>query len=182
MKCARTACQAELDGEYIAIWNNPSTGDPRMYCVYCGMKIIRDNKWDALKLKHERRSTEPSVSEAATPNELRDAVAEARKHRNLGNVSIEARNLIVRAYLDVVKPDDEEAVTEEWLLYIGVQRGSSPQARKLYLDSLNFDDVGKGTVSVCDYTENAVLGKAFKTRGDVRRLCSALGIELKEPT
>jgi hypothetical protein len=65
MKCARTACQTPLDGEqHIAIWNEPSTGQPRLYCVFCGMKIIRGNEHDTLKLQHELREPLTPTDEA----------------------------------------------------------------------------------------------------------------------
>lgn len=59
MNCARSACKAPLDGAHIAIWNEPSTGRPRLYCVFCGMRIIRGNEHDTLKLQHEYRENAP---------------------------------------------------------------------------------------------------------------------------
>lgn len=53
--CSITACKARLDGDYFAIWNNPSTGQPRFYCSSCGQRIVSFNERDEIKLKHERR-------------------------------------------------------------------------------------------------------------------------------
>lgn len=64
MKCARTACQVELDGPHCAIWNDFSVSTPRLYCVPCGRKIIEPNKkYDEIKLKYEFR-------ESVTPPEV----------------------------------------------------------------------------------------------------------------
>ena len=57
MKCSRTACQADIGGEqHLAIWNEPSTNQPRLYCMPCGVRIIRGNERDDLKLKREVRN------------------------------------------------------------------------------------------------------------------------------
>lgn len=63
--CSRTACKNQLNGEHCAIWNDPSTGKPRLYCVPCARKIIDANKWDILKLKYEYRhaAAPPSPAE-----------------------------------------------------------------------------------------------------------------------
>lgn len=53
--CSRMACREPLIGQHIAIWNDYSIDQPRLYCMSCGMKIIRFNEQDALKLKHELR-------------------------------------------------------------------------------------------------------------------------------
>jgi hypothetical protein len=44
MNCSRTACKAPVgDDEHYAIWNEPSTGQPRLYCHGCGRKIVAAN-------------------------------------------------------------------------------------------------------------------------------------------
>ncbi len=56
MKCARTACdnQLEQEEEVYSIWNEPSTDTPRKYCQACGSMIIRFNhRDDDMKLRHE---------------------------------------------------------------------------------------------------------------------------------
>jgi hypothetical protein len=54
MICSRTACQRELGTVYYKIWNQPSTGIPREYCVSCGRRIVELNQHDHTKLKSER--------------------------------------------------------------------------------------------------------------------------------
>lgn len=110
-------------------------------------------------------------------NDLQTAIERCRQHStNLGNVAIADRNIIVAAYLRDTLADDHLPVTKEWLLSIGAKEGGSPLARPLYIDCVTFDDVARGVVSICDWSENAVLGKHFTTRGAVRRLLAALGI------
>ena len=41
--CARKACQRPLDRGCYAIYNEPSTGIPRKYCVRCGRTIVEAN-------------------------------------------------------------------------------------------------------------------------------------------
>jgi len=64
MKCSRTACQVEMDGPHVAIWNQPSTNQPRLYCVRCGRKIIEANRSDEIKLKYEYRKEKVSGLES----------------------------------------------------------------------------------------------------------------------
>lgn len=41
MKCNRAACQGSLEGQaYYRIWNEIIPGQPSLYCVKCGRKII----------------------------------------------------------------------------------------------------------------------------------------------
>lgn len=42
-KCSRKACQKELSALHLAIWNDPSTNEPCLYCVRCGNKILDYN-------------------------------------------------------------------------------------------------------------------------------------------
>lgn len=53
--CARSACKHPIPSTHYAIWNEPSTGQPRLYCVRCGMRIIDGNKTDTLQLRYEIR-------------------------------------------------------------------------------------------------------------------------------
>lgn len=44
IKCSRTACQTIITGPpHYLIYNEPSTGQPRMYCISCGNKIVAYN-------------------------------------------------------------------------------------------------------------------------------------------
>jgi len=42
LTCNRTACGNFLKRHY-KIWNQPSTGDPRYYCIPCGRRISQEN-------------------------------------------------------------------------------------------------------------------------------------------
>lgn len=54
--CSRSACGVSLKDEaHYAIWNEPSTEQPRLYCIRCGKKIIEFNQQDTIKLKYEVR-------------------------------------------------------------------------------------------------------------------------------
>lgn len=61
MKCNRTACANPLYRQVYLIWNQPSTGIPRMYCFICGKRIIAGNEHDDLKLKYEITTVEDAV-------------------------------------------------------------------------------------------------------------------------
>jgi hypothetical protein len=54
-RCSRTACQVELPpGQpHYLIYNQPSTGIPRPYCVRCGRRIMDYNEHDEIKLRCE---------------------------------------------------------------------------------------------------------------------------------
>lgn len=69
MNCARSACKAELpkDGPYFAIFNQPSTDTPRLYCSTCGQRIISANKqYDTLKLEFQVRTFATTFTDAPT--------------------------------------------------------------------------------------------------------------------
>lgn len=53
MKCNRTRCPHELTRYCMLIWNEPSTGIPRVYCVGCGRKITQKHDWDNSTLLYE---------------------------------------------------------------------------------------------------------------------------------
>lgn len=100
---------------------------------------------------------------AKMSDELRQA-AERLADRDLGDyqgptgddTDMRAGIMLARAYL---REHDHEPVTEEWLESVGM--GMEVQSRSLVLDD----------------GENSVLIQPLKTRGDVRRLCKAIGIE-----
>jgi hypothetical protein len=63
-QCARSACKMPLGRQFVAIWNEPATNTPRMYCIGCASKIIRGNQQDEIKLQYEMR--EPLTPTAET--------------------------------------------------------------------------------------------------------------------
>lgn len=84
------------------------------------------------------------------------------------------------AYLAEHPADDEEPVTEDWLRAVGSKPipGVSFHAFDLGL----FVQVGvRPDGSLCIHADRftATLKMAICTRGDVRRLCAALGVPLK---
>ena len=91
----------------------------------------------------------------------------------------QAMYAIVKAYLAEHPADDGEPVTEEWLLGVGFIQGKSKNSRLIFLDYFTIDDLLSGECSVCGWADHVTLRSTCKTRGDVRRLCTALCIPLK---
>ncbi len=82
--------------------------------------------------------------------------------------------LTSNAYLAEHRADDGEYTTEEWL--------DSVLDRERMDDDITYWTPGRGICIHLDggvYIQNEEYGPA-KTRGDVRNLCRALGIELEE--
>lgn len=84
--------------------------------------------------------------------------------------------------LSEFRPDDGEAVTEEWLLSVGFESVPSqmgPNYSDHYqlgkMNIWNFNGTGEWLLNDADWI-------TMKTRYDVRQLCRGLGITLKEPT
>lgn len=78
--------------------------------------------------------------------------------------------------------DDDELVTEQWLRSVGSQEisGTGPHAWGFGLFAcvaVNID----GSLALTLDRYRITLVNRIATRRDVRRLCAALGIELKEP-
>lgn len=90
------------------------------------------------------------------------------------------RALLADAYLASVPPDDETPIDEAWLRACGLYGPYEHRPN----DEVSIEAIyGGGYLSwspmrgarLCD------LHLGFTTRGEIRRLCSALGSELKEP-
>lgn len=101
--------------------------------------------------------------------------------------------LLARAYLAEHPADDAEPVTAEWLRSVGFCREMQPASSNnltirhgsaIVTRWMNSDNVPRWSVRMyADETPDWVPPCIQpKTRGDVRRLCKALGIELKEAT
>ena len=78
--------------------------------------------------------------------------------------------------------DDDLPVTEEWLLSVGFESHAGCLARRIERGSLPwieviFDDDGGYMLMI---GSEAVWDGLPQPRGDVRRLCRALGIQLKD--
>ena len=85
---------------------------------------------------------------------------------------------LAKAYLAEHPADDEEPVTGDWLLSIGFE----PDATHLVLRRFGPDENGKIQVYLLDrrWLLHGTRIKMLCTRGDVRRLCAALRVPLKE--
>lgn len=77
--------------------------------------------------------------------------------------------------LATVRDDDDEPVTVEWYREAGFHNSFVDQS-SIVLQGTVIVDVESLDATVCNGKPN------LKTRGDVRKLCPALSIELKEPT
>lgn len=93
---------------------------------------------------------------------------------------------VVRAYLAEHPDDENEAVTVEWLLSVGFAEDDQATEGVDYVwinsgDRAYFDLQCwfKNTWRISD-SDNDIALPAPMGRGDVRRLCAALGIKLKE--
>jgi hypothetical protein len=95
--------------------------------------------------------------------------------------------LLARAYLADHPEDDCEPVTHQWLRCVGFTRGmqtASTCVLSLWSErnhiSIEIDDDGYVRVAIgdSDVSEYLPAGFSMQTRGDVRRLCKALGISL----
>lgn len=94
----------------------------------------------------------------------------------------------VKTFIDMVlaehPADDDEAVTEEWLESVGfkhrvLRSEFGYECMSIYLKIDNDDQWFFGTDYGHEFDAEVML-KTPATRGDLRRLCKALGIELKE--
>ncbi len=85
------------------------------------------------------------------------------------------------AYLVEHPADDGEKVTEEWLLASGFTPHPEFRGHSIYNKTQSIEVwIADGGICV----EGEYISRKFGgdyTRGDMRRLCSALGIELKSP-
>ena len=86
-----------------------------------------------------------------------------------------------QAYVAEHKKDDAEPIDEAWLRSVGFKASgiNDLYANDGYCLSLTF---GEDKIWTCGGHETIRLAKQPKTRKDVRRLASALGINLKETT
>lgn len=81
--------------------------------------------------------------------------------------------------------DDDEPFTEEWLESVGFRYSANDCWLQIGNDDEDcvveflLDDAAATGICHCMILESDC-GHHIKTRGDVRRLCAALGIELKE--
>lgn len=131
-------------------------------------------------------------------DELKAAAERVRRHINqLGNSAIEDRNMLVRAYLAEHPADDDEPVTVEWLASISRQPPIVTAIGNCYRFSIDSDRglcvwgraCGVGytvTLRTVRRSESGHRMTSFSDlrdvyyRGDIRRLCAALGIPLTE--
>ena len=136
------------------------------------VEILRDC---SLLYRETREAATAVLSELAT---LRAA---AERHRG-SREDYRDLHTIADAYLAEHPADGEEPISEEWLHSIGFEddRTGCPTLGPLHIQHAAITRMD----SDVEYPASACV-RSFpipvpKTRGDVRRLCSAMGIELKE--
>jgi hypothetical protein len=95
--------------------------------------------------------------------------------------------LLAEAYLSSHPADSETPIDEEWLRSVG-GKGDPWHDDSMSLATFRVPTIGMNVATLDFRRRNrevhiggTVMAKTPKTRSDVRRLCAALGIELKEP-
>lgn len=112
--------------------------------------------------------------------ELKAIASRVRPHAagNLGNADIADRNALAAAYLAEHPADDAEPITANWLAAVGF---TSPGAFTHTIDGgitmewFSGGDLGQWECIIGDH-----VCPDFGTRGQLRRLCAALGVPLSE--
>lgn len=115
---------------------------------------------------------------------------ESNKYNEMSPVACNQIAGYVKWFIDEVlakhPADDDEPVTEEWMSEIGFKDGrlKNELGYDCMSTYLRIDDIGQwyyGTDYGMELDAEVMLPSDRKTRGDVRRLCRALGITLTEP-
>jgi hypothetical protein len=118
---------------------------------------------------------------------MSDVRAAAERLRTYWNVNPDEREFsdgeVVHLYLEDLRvtseaylaEHDETPIDEEWLKSLG-------KTGRVFLDYADEDGWFFAIAADDHGIHCAGLEKTFKTRSDVRRLCTALGIQLKEPS
>ena len=101
---------------------------------------------------------------------IASCLAVVRAGRELSSAGM---RLLADEYIADHPADDDETVTAEWLDVLGFEYGN---LSGLYIRNPRWSRYETPTNFFTKVVPHP------KTRGDVRRLCRALGIELKEPT
>ena len=81
---------------------------------------------------------------------------------------------VTQVYLSEHAVDDDEIVTEKWLLFVGF---TDDENTNLSLGPMEWFLFSGGNELLIDHHSGSY---ELKTRGDVRRLCRALGIIMEE--
>ena len=110
-----------------------------------------------------------------------ERIAEHVRSNGLNTISLDGLRTLARAYLLDHPADDGEPVTEEWLRSVGSEPldGVAQHAWKLGL-FVNLAIQVDGSIVLNVDRFRATLKRGIATRADVRLLCKALGIPLKE--
>lgn len=94
---------------------------------------------------------------------------------------------VCRAYLFEHQADDGEEIKREWLISVGGHKEDHPVKVTFNRQNdltcrIGFWNVDDGWKVMAIHHKDAAtcIARGLKTRGDVRLLCKALGIELKE--
>ena len=125
------------------------------------------------------------VKEAEAAERLKKAVAAQAWVRRADPETLTDGGLIIQAYLDEHPADDGEAVTAEWLgavgaIYLTADIGFVTDDRIAEPVLTWVLDSESETGISCPSIGGSDIGCNITTRGQVRQILSALGIELKE--
>jgi len=116
---------------------------------------------------------------------ISEAAERLREHESGGDIypfdggamEMGDERALAAAYLAEHPADDGEPITEEWLRSVGFK--VSPDFEFLFIEA----GLRPGTIEFDPDIGWIIFGskatRLLETRGDVRRLCAALGIELK---
>lgn len=134
------------------------------------------------------------------PQELAAAAARMRKFEESKTLRMDTRDWnrmvekaawdrekLADAYLAEHLPDSELALDEPWLRSVGGKREEHPakvtfsREDALPVGLWDVDDGWKAMLIHAPHAASCIV-RGLKTRGQFRRLASALGIQLKEPT
>ncbi len=111
-------------------------------------------------------------------------ISEIENHTNQW---FEDAKTITDAYLSEHPADDEQVIDETWLKGAGFVKEDHPQKWRVTREDalpLGLWSVDDGWKAMLIHTAHAssCIVRGLTTRSDVRRLCTALGIKLQEPS
>ena len=98
-----------------------------------------------------------------------------RHHAGEYNRYVNTAILLADAYAAEHPPDDDEPLTEEWFRSVGAVDIKWPTGLAIIITSTMYL-----YLSINGALLSGHLQKRYRTRGEVRRLCAALGNPLKE--
>jgi len=105
---------------------------------------------------------------------MSDLQQATKRLRNNTDLTVEDLVMLAKAYLAEHRADDGELITFPWIESIG---GVTADSGRVYLDTYDMSFwIVQGGLNLTGTTH------IIKTRGQLRQLCRALGVEIKEKT